>query len=183
MSELILVEPTKEMKPLAMAYRNDYILHGESHINGSCGFISYSDYDEWLKKVIAARHREASFLSVPATTFFTVRKADHKIIGSIQLRHELNDDLRKRGGHIGYGICPSERKKGYGSQQLSLVLEKARALHIPRVMISCDKDNIASAKVAMNNGGKLEWEGYDKEDGLIQVYWIDLSTTLRPISG
>ena len=42
-------------------------------------------------------------------------------------------------------------------------------------MISCDKDNFASAKVAINNGGKLEWEGYDEEDGLIQIYWIDLT--------
>lgn len=64
--------------------------------------------------------------------------------------------------------------KGYGSVQLSLVLEKAKELRIPRVMISCDKDNTASAKVAINNGGKLEWEGYDEEDGYIQVYWIDL---------
>lgn len=175
MSDLILVEPTKNLETLAMAYRNEYILHGESHINGSCSFLNYSNYDEWLEKVISAHNQVASFLKVPATTFFTVRKTDGKIIGSIQLRHELNEDLRKRGGHIGYGICPSERRKGYGNEQLSLVLQKAKELHIPRVMISCDKDNIASAKVAMNNGGQLEWEGYDEEDGLIQIYWIDLT--------
>jgi predicted acetyltransferase len=175
LSELILVEPTKKMETFAMAYRNNYILYGETHINGSCGFIHYSNYNEWLEKVISAHNKDTSFLNVPATTFFTVRKTDCKIVGSIQLRHELTENLRKRGGHIGYGICPTERKKGYGSEQLSLVLEKAKVLHIPRVMISCDKDNIASAKVAINNGGKLEWEGYDEEDGLIQIFWIDLT--------
>lgn len=174
LSELILVEPTKNMENYAMEYRNDYLLHGETHINGSCGFMNYSNYNEWLEKVITAHNQETSFLKVPATTYFTVRKTDCKIVGSIQLRHELTEDLRKRGGHIGYGICPTERKKGYGSEQLSLVLAKAKELHIPRVMISCDKDNITSAKVAINNGGKLEWEGYDEEDGLIQIYWIDL---------
>ena len=57
---------------------------------------------------------------------------------------------------------------------MSLVLEKAKEMHIPRVMISCDKANLSSAKVAINNGGKLEWEGYDEEDGYIQIYWINL---------
>lgn len=174
MSELYLVEPTKELEAAAMAYRNEYIQKKEPYINGSCGLIHYPSYHEWLDKVNSAHCSETSDLGVPATTYFTVRKTDGKIIGTIQLRHELDDYLRKRGGHIGYGIRPSERKKGYGSRQLALVLEKARALHIPRVMISCDQDNIASAKVAINNGGKLEWEGYDEEDGYIQIYWIDL---------
>lgn len=175
MSELFLVEPSKELETAAMLYRNDYIEHGEKHINGSCGFIHYSNYDEWLEKVMLAHNKDTSFLDVPATTYFTVRKSDGKIVGSVQLRHELNEDLRKRGGHIGYGICPSERKKGYGSEQLSLVLLKAKELNIQRVMISCDRDNIASARVALKNGGKLEWEGIDEEDGLIQIYWIDLA--------
>lgn len=174
MSELLLIEPPKELESAAMQYRNDYIEHGETRINGSCGFIHYSNYDEWLQKVVLAHNKDTSFINVPATTYFTVRKSDNKIVGTIQLRHELNDDLRKRGGHIGYGICPSERKKGYGTEQLSLVLEKAKELYIPHVMISCDKTNLGSAKVAINNGGKLEWEGYDEEDGYIQIYWIVL---------
>lgn len=111
---------------------------------------------------------------MPATTYFTVRKVDNKIVGSIQLRHELNDVLRNSGGNIGYGICPSERGKGYGAKQLSLVLDKARELGIPRVMISCDKTNIASAKTAVKNGGKLECESFDNER-LVQIYWIDLT--------
>jgi predicted acetyltransferase len=174
MSNLFLIEPTRELETAAMQYRNDYIVYGETHINGSCGFIHYSNYDEWLQKVTSAHDKETSFLEVPATTYFTMRKSDNKIVGTIQLRHELNKYLKKRGGHIGYGVCPSERNKGYGTIQLSLVLEKAKEMHIPRVMISCDKANLSSAKVAINNGGKLEWEGYDEEDGYIQIYWINL---------
>lgn len=174
MPELLLIEPSKELETAAMQYRNDYIEHAETYINGSCGFIHYSNYDAWLQKVVSAHNRDTSSINVPATTYFTIRQADNKIVGTIQLRHELNDDLRKHGGHIGYGVRPSERNKGYGTKQLSLVLEKAKELHIPRIMISCDKTNLGSAKVAINNGGKLEWEGYDEEDGYIQIYWIDL---------
>ena len=95
-------------------------------------------------------------------------------MGTIQLRHALDADLRQRGGHIGYGIRPSERGKGYGTRQLALVLEKARELGLHRVMISCDRANIASARVAVHNGARLEWEGYDEEDGWIRIYWIEL---------
>lgn len=52
--------------------------------------------------------------NVHASTFFSVRKSDNKIIGTIQLWHFLTDEFKKHGGHIGYGIRPTERKKGYG---------------------------------------------------------------------
>jgi len=99
--------------------------------------------------------------------------------GSIQLRHHLAAELRKDGGNIGYGICPSERGKGYGAQQLKLVLEQARALGLQEVMISCDKSNKASAKVAKNCGGILSGEGFDEESGEItEIYWISLCKEL-----
>lgn len=173
--ELYLKDPSREMEADAMLYRNEYIEFGETHINGSLGFYGYDDYGKWLDDVIAARRKITSATEVPAMTFFSMRKHDNKIIGTIQLRLELNEDFRKRGGHIGYGIRPSERGKGYGTKQLSLVLEKAREFGIARVMISCDTTNFASARVAVKNGGVLEWEGYDEEDGYIQIYWIDLS--------
>jgi len=171
---LYLVEPSSEIKAAAMEYRQEYLAHGETHINGSLGFARYDVYEEWLEQVRLARHKETSPTGVPATTYFSVREGDHKIIGTIQLRHELDDYLRQRGGHIGYGIRPSERGKGYGTEQLALVLEKAKALGLPRVMISCDQTNAASARVAVKNGARLEWQGYDEEDGYIRIYWIDL---------
>ncbi len=174
MTEVYLVEPSKEMEEQAMNYRSEYLQQGEKRINGSMGLIYYDSYDQWLERVVLARTQEKSAVEVPATTYFTVRKSDNKIVGTVQLRHELNDDLRKRGGHIGYGIAPSERGKGYGTMQLSLVLEKARQLGISHVMISCDRTNFASASVAIKNGGKLEWDGYDEEDGFIRIYWIEL---------
>jgi predicted acetyltransferase len=82
----MLIEPSKELETFAMQYRNDYIEHGETHINGSYGFIHYSNYDEWRQKVILAHNKDTSFINVPATTYFTVRKADNKIISTLKCR-------------------------------------------------------------------------------------------------
>lgn len=175
MCDFVLAEASKKYEKQAMAYRQEYIDCGETVINGSSGFIHYQNYQEWLRRIELEKRRKASPEDTPATTYFTIRKQDDKIIGSIQLRHHLTEELKKDGGNIGYGICLSERNKGYGTMQLALLLPEARALHIPKVMISCDKSNRASAKVAVNNGGVLSGEGFDEESrSNTEIYWIDL---------
>lgn len=175
MCKLKLVEVSKEYEKQAMEYKNDFISHGEKLINGSSGFIDYQDYDEWLRRIEAEKIKTASEEDTPSTTYFTIRKEDNKIIGSIQLRHHLTEELKKDGGNIGYGISPLERGKGYGTQQLALLLPRARELQLQRVMISCDKSNRASAKVAVKNGGIKLGEGYDEEsESVTEIYWIDL---------
>ena len=173
MRDLVLVEVSKKYEEQAMAYRQEYIDYGETIINGSSGFINYENYDEWLKRIELEKYKKASMEDTPATTYFTIRKQDSKIIGSIQLRHHLTEELKKDGGNIGYGICPSERHNGYGTMQLALLL--LVAIHIPKVMISCDKSNYGSAKVAMNNGGVLSGEGFDEDTrSVTEIYWINL---------
>lgn len=93
------------------------------------------------------------------------------VISSI--RHRLNEHLLRIGGHIGYGIRPSERNKGYATMQLALALDKAKEMGLTRVLLTCDKYNIGSAKTIINNGGILDSE--DIIDGIeIQRYWIEL---------
>jgi predicted acetyltransferase len=173
MCELYLTEHSKELKESIMEYRQEYIDYGEQHINGSCGLIRYSNFDEWLERVAKSQNSETSHFKVPATTYFSVRKEDKKIVGSIVLRHCLTKELEEHGGHIGYGVRPSERKKGYGKQQLLLVLDIAKQMNIPKVMVSCNKANIPSAKTAVSCGGVLVrecvHEGVEQ-----QIFWIDL---------
>lgn len=173
MNDLVLVRPSKEMEKDIWEYRQEYLLCGEKHINGCCGIGYYDDFDTWLEFVLAIGKDKMSREGVHASTFFSVRKSDNKIIGSIQLRHFLTEDLKKHGGHIGYGIRPGERGKGYGRQQQLLVLEEAAKMGIPRVMISCDKDNIPSGHTAMSCGGVLECENCYKGREQ-QIYWITL---------
>lgn len=174
MSELVLVKPSKAMEGAIWEYRQEYLRYGETHINGSCGIFNHNDFDEWLELVLSIE-KDKLRNGVHASTFFSVRKSDNKIIGSVQLRHTLTEDLEKHGGHIGYGIRPGERRKGYGKQQLLLVLDVAREMGIPKVMVSCDKDNIASSQTAVSCGGVLFCENVylDKEQLL---YWIDLNS-------
>ncbi len=76
-----------------------------------------------------------------------------KYIGTLRLNKRLNKKLRIRGGHIGYVIRPSERKKGYGAKILRLGLLKAKTKGLKKVLIDCRENNIASKKIIEANGG------------------------------
>ncbi|WP_346893138.1 GNAT family N-acetyltransferase [Clostridium sp. UBA871] len=108
---------------------------------------------------------------VPSSIYFLMDE-DKKIYGAIDIRHELNDYLLRYGGHIGYGIRPSQRRKGYASQMLSLALPIAKELGINKALITCDKSNVGSAKTIINNGGILENEVIN-ENEITQKYWIE----------
>ncbi|MGB4966272.1 MAG: GNAT family N-acetyltransferase [Microgenomates group bacterium] len=91
---------------------------------------------------------------VPQTTYWLID--NDEFIGRVRIRHSLNDTLMKIGGHIGYDIRPSQRKKGYGKAILKLVLPFAKKLGIDKALITCDVTNIASKKIIEANGGILE---------------------------
>ncbi|MDE7454266.1 MAG: GNAT family N-acetyltransferase, partial [Clostridia bacterium] len=112
---------------------------------------------------------------VAQTTYWLVD--GDTFIGQIAIRHELNDALLKYGGHIGYGIRCSCWGKGYGIKMLNLALKKAKHMGLNKVLITCDNDNYASAKVIENNNGILE----NIVDNIIggkpiqtRRYWIEL---------
>lgn len=112
---------------------------------------------------------------VPSSTFWAYENDSDKIVGAVNVRHYLNDMLFKTWGNIGYGVRPSERRKGYATQILHLALDECRRLNINRVLLSCYKDNIASAKTILKNGGILENEVEEEGTGrLIQRYWISI---------
>ena len=110
---------------------------------------------------------------VSDTTLFCLDKDRNISVGAVNIRHYLNDELLKTGGHIGDGIRPSERRKGYATAMIALALKECKKLGIKRVLMTCDKNNIGSAKSIINNGGVLENEV--EEDGHIELrYWIQL---------
>jgi len=111
---------------------------------------------------------------VPDTYYFLMYGTKNKILGRVSIRHRLNDNLLQRGGHIGYAVAPSERRKGYATEQLRLALEKCREMGIGPVLITCHKENIASASVIQKNGGILEDERESVEGKVLQRYWIEV---------
>ena len=110
---------------------------------------------------------------VPHTTFWLIED-EREVVGAANIRHDLTEKLQLEGGHIGYGIRPSCRGKGYGTEILKLALIEAKILGHKRVLVTCDKENIRSAKVIQRNGGKLDSEVLSEEKkAIVQRYWID----------
>ena len=172
--DIFLVEPTTTHEKQAMAYRQEFLQNGEK-INGSSGFVKYENYNEWLKMIKSQKVLETSAETTPTTTYFTVRKEDNQIIGNVQIRHHLTEKLQKYGGHIGYAVRPTERKKGYGTAQLKLAIEKAKLCGLTQIMLSCSKDNNTSAKVMLNNGAIYIGDGLDKRKNRVtENYVIDI---------
>lgn len=137
-------------------------------------------FDEWVDM---ERSKETAPLEgyVPETVYWLIVAGQYA--GRISIRQQLTPALRKYGGHIGYDIRPSMRRKGYGTLQCRLALEKAKARGMEHILITCDDDNIGSAKIIEANGGILQ----DKIDvgrhALTRRYWIDLTAADSSVIG
>ena len=133
--------------------------------------IDYRDFDRYLQGFEEEQMGLPGF--VPATTFFGFDTERDIFVGAVNIRHRLNEALLLNGGHIGDGVRPSERRKGYAVRMIALALEECRKLKLSRVLMVCDKQNIGSAKSIVKNGGVLENE-IEVEGKIEQRYWISL---------
>jgi len=108
---------------------------------------------------------------VPASRYWLVR--DGRVLGICGLRHRLTEFLRDFGGHIDYGVRPSERHKGHATYMLRAMLAKAHEMGIDRVLVTCDARNIASAGVIRKCGGVLDSETFSPAANRVTSrYWI-----------
>ena len=169
---LKIESPRIERKNEAIEYINEFIEY-KSHPNGTGGLHRLLDnYESWLNKL---NNIDITNEKIPSNTYFAIRIIDNKIIGMINIRHRLNEYLTKIGGHIGFSVRPTERKKGYATEILFLGLKQCKKLNMEKILVICDKSNIASAKTIVKNNGVLENEIFDKglSEDIIQRYWID----------
>ena len=130
------------------------------------------DFDIYLKELELKEEKNGR---VPDSVFFLLDEDRNRLLGAVNIRHYLNDSLLKSGGHIGDGIRPSERRKGYATEMIRMALEECRKLGLKKVLMTCDKSNIGSAKSIIRNGGVLENEFLNEEGEIEQRYWITLS--------
>ncbi|HWS42008.1 MAG TPA: GNAT family N-acetyltransferase [Pseudoflavonifractor sp.] len=172
-SSLLLRRPAEADEEQVLAYRRSFLERGDS-LDGTANLRAVATYADWLS---ALRDNESQETVRPglvdATTFLAVSRSDGRLVGMIDVRHRLNAYLEQFGGHIGYSVLPSERRKGYAAEMLRLALEWCRDYGMERVLVTCDSENIASERTILSNGGVLE-NRVPEGEGQTCRYWISL---------
>ena len=167
---LILVKAEEKYREQITDMMDEWTASGEKIVPYAIRKTNYRDFDSYISSLEQKEVRDGK---VPDSTFFCLDTDRNIIVGAVNIRHYLNENLLRNGGHIGDGVRPSERRKGVATKMISLALEECGKLGISRVLMVCDKDNIGSAKSIINNGGVLENEILC--DGVIeQRYWIEV---------
>ncbi len=173
---LKLIAPTVSLHESWLAARDEW---GNGVHQDGAGLRSDDDVDAiagfgaWVGRLLAETDT-----SIPAgegrvhASYWWIVQGD-TCLGAITLRHALTDFLLRAGGHIGYGIRPSARRQGVATWALRSVLPHARALGLPRVLVTCADDNLGSARTIEKAGGVLE-DVRDTELGRTRRYWITL---------
>jgi predicted acetyltransferase len=166
-----LVKPTLAMKDSYLDFASEWKKSNEEIIPSPARLLDRS-YEKWLTEIYKLERKETCPEDlVPAYTYFLVK--DERILGAINIRHELNDYLFNCGGHIGYGVRPSERGKGYATYMLKKALSILKDIGVSKVLLTCDKKNVASAKTILKCDGRLENEVNEGEK-VVQRYWFSL---------
>ncbi|WP_379128578.1 GNAT family N-acetyltransferase [Paenibacillus sp. sgz500958] len=171
-SRVRLVKPSMKLKEQYLDFYEEWIHSGEEMVPWVIK-RDPSDFEDMLK--FLGNTETAVDLPegwVPSTTSWLV-DSDDNVVGAVNIRHSLNNELMNRGGHIGYGIRPSARRRGYATELLKQSLQITKELGISRVLVVCDAVNIASERTIRNNGG-IEDIPYTEEDGnVIKRFWIE----------
>lgn len=171
MSNIFLTRPTS-------LYRDSFLdglreFHAEGLLTDWDSAVIAGDFDSFVQMLLD-RERGREDILVPETHLWVI--AEGQYAGRVGIRHYLNNRLREWGGHIGYQIRPSMRGRGIGTRACALGLLEARALGIKRALLTCNDDNLASARIIENNGGVLENVARLDNGTLYRRYWIDLRT-------
>ncbi len=167
-----LVRPSTSLRDSYRSLVAEFSAAGEKLIPFVLAF-DHADFDAFLSQLDAcSRGIDLPKGFVAHSTYWLVRDRT-EVVGVSNIRHALTDKLRREGGNIGYGIRPSARRNGLGIAILRKSLERAAALGIANVLVTCGKANVGSARTILRNGGVLDSEEYLSDRGeIVQRYWI-----------
>ena len=177
MESLKLIKPNKNFEKQILEIIQEFI-NDWTTLYWVWWLKRFTDNYDWRLKYLKENESEDTVNDwyVPAIQYILLRESDNKVIWFINTRLRINDVLLEHGGHIWYSIRPNERKKHYATAQLFTVLKFYQDLWVEKVLLTCDKTNIWSAKTIQKCGWILENEIIDPVDWeLIQRYWIDVN--------
>ena len=161
----------KQLGEMIDEWKEDQEKNGTNHSPWAIFKNDYRDFNYYLEHLELKTETDGR---VPDSVFFLLDEERDRLLGAVNIRHYLSASLLQSGGHIGDGIRPSERRKGYATELVRLALDECRKLGIDRVLMTCDKDNIGSVKSIVRNGGVLENEFLNEDGEIEQRYWITL---------
>lgn len=183
MEQFYLEIPSIKRKEEIINYINEFVFY-KSDMNGMGSFNKILEgytFEQALEICLNMQNEEyAKKLGrCQSKTFLLIRENDNRIIGTINVRWNLTEEMKRFGGNIGYGIRPTERRKGYNKINLYLGLIEAKKLGLDKVMLDCDVNNLGSSKTMQALGGTLERTEIDPYDGILtSVYWFNVDETI-----
>lgn len=184
MEKFNLERPSFERKDEIIEYINEFVEYN-SEINGTGGLdkiIEGYTFEQALERCLSME--DANYAKkinrCQSKTFLLIRENDNRIVGTINVRWNLTEAMKRFGGNIGYGIRPTERRKGYNKINLYLGMQEAQKLGLDRVMLDCDVNNLGSDRTLKALGGVLERTEVNPEDNILtNVYWFDVDNCLE----
>ena len=184
MEKFNLERPSFERKDEIIEYINEFVEYN-SEINGTGGLdkiIEGYTFEQALERCLSME--DANYAKkinrCQSKTFLLIRENDNRIVGTINVRWNLTEAKKRFGGNIGYGIRPTERRKGYNKINLYLGMQEAKKLGLDRVMLDCDVNNLGSDRTLKALGGVLERTEVNPEDNILtNVYWFDVDNCLE----
>lgn len=183
MEKFYLEIPSIERKSEIIDYVNEFVFYN-SDMNGMGSLDRILDgytFEQALERCLNMKDEEyAKKLGrCQSKTFLLIRCNDNRIVGTINVRWNLTEEMKQFGGNIGYGIRPTERRKGYNKINLYLGLIEAQKLGLDNVMLDCDVNNLGSSKTMEALGGILERTEIDPYDGILtSVYCFNVNETI-----
>jgi predicted acetyltransferase len=168
---IALVRPTLDLSADFRALANEFLAEGDPRYQDAAQDVAA--FVETCRNHSAGHDLPGDW--VPQTTFWLVRDAQ-RILGCSRIRHRLTPYLARQGGHIGYDVRPSERRKGYGTRLLRLTLAEAQRIGLTRVLVTADEANVPSWRIIEKNGGEYDLEVLPGELAGLRRYWIDTAS-------
>ncbi len=171
-----LVNPTPKYKESYLQLVNAAKQDGDIHEMGNA-YRENESFDAMINRLQdRARGKNIANRDVPSSMKWMIE--NNEVVGTIDLRHILNQNYFERLGHVAYYVHPMKRNKGYASEALHLAIAWYQKRPVNKILITCYSDNIASAKVILNNGGIFEKSVPDSRSSkMINRYWITINHT------
>ncbi|WP_257348503.1 GNAT family N-acetyltransferase [Pseudalkalibacillus decolorationis] len=169
-----LIRPNVELKKEYILFYQEWMSSGESIVPWVVK-EDPTDFEKLVQFLIDSEKEENTPEGWVQHSNYWLVDENKRILGAVNIRHSLTEKLLNIGGHIGYGVRPSERRRGYATKILEESLQKTADLGLEKVLVTCNKDNKGSERTILKNGGVLENEFSEEDGNIVRRYWIQLN--------